>query len=308
VETGRGLDLSLRMPGLHSLPDDVLTLIFNYVLTALADAVALRQVTRAWNDSFKRSNIREAQSLRCLPVHRLHECSEIDVDRLVLTFPTLPRLIVQGVVEDGVLAALSGLTQLTMLCVSHAGIRDLDPLARLKGLRTLRLHNWGHVATHAVASTIDLAPLANLRNLHELYLTQLERGCGGTRSSSTVCLKALKGLTQLRELRIQSARVVDLLPLQGLNRLRNLSVSIDNSSSGIIELTPLARLTRLRSLRVKCVRVSGVASVKRLPQLCTFRLNGEQLINRGQGLNPVFTPILLEPVELVLEVKHLRTP
>ena len=144
------------------------------------------------------------------------------------------------------LAKLQGLKRLDL---SRTGLTDLTPLAKLKGLQNLNLWNSGITDVSPISDlhelrsldlsstgVTDLAPLAELRSLQTLYLS----------GSLVKDLSPLGGLQGLRSLYFLSGAQVSILtPLSKLYHLQQLYLS---QCDALTDLTPLAELKSLETL------------------------------------------------------------
>lgn len=156
---------------------------------------------------------------------------------------------------------LSGLTKLrTVRLNPYSGngaavLTSLEGLENLTELRELRIYSAGNLT--------DVAPLANLTKLTALSLPYRNYSDG---EPPALELSGLSGLTKLQELEINSS-VVSLEPLRGLTDLRSLRISGDWQNP-VDNLEPLSGLEKLNSLQVYYVRAgtdqSPVAHVKDL--------------------------------------------
>ena len=135
-------------------------------------------------------------------------------------------------------------------------ITDLRPLARLKKLTSLELHQSGKIK--------DLAPLGGLSNLTHLTLTGLETGN----------ISALSGLSKLTSLDLNGAeKVADISTIGRLGRLRRLNLS---GCVKVSDLTPIAQLTELTDLNLSgCQGVDDVAPLSKVSgTIVTLNLSG----------------------------------
>ena len=175
---------------------------------------------------------------------------------------------------------------LTSLVAVNRGVRNLTGLEHARNLQILYLGGdivdgqW--VSSNAIS---DVSPLSGLTQLRELYLD--------TNSISDVL--PLSGLTQLTELYLSDNNISDVLPLSGLTQLTELDLSKNNISdvsplsrltqlrtldlfeNNISDVSPLSRLTQLRTLLLFTNNISDVSSLSRLTQLETLGLRGNPL-------------------------------
>ena len=105
----------------------------------------------------------------------------------------------------------------------------------------------------------DLAPLAQLTHLQQLYLAD----------TSVSDLTPLARLTDLQELDLSDTRVTDLAPLTRLTSLQHLSLDC----TGVTDLAPLTRLTNLQSLNLGHTDVADLAPLAGLTDLQTLHLD-----------------------------------
>lgn len=156
---------------------------------------------------------------------------------------------------------LSGLTKLRTVRLDPysrngaAVLTSLEGLENLTELRELRIYSEGNLT--------DVEPLANLTKLTALSLPYKNYSDG---EPPALDLSGLSGLTKLQELEINSS-VVSLEPLRGLTDLRSLRINGDWQNP-VDNLEPLSGLEKLNSLQVYYVRPgtdqSPVAHVKDL--------------------------------------------
>jgi Leucine-rich repeat (LRR) protein len=125
-------------------------------------------------------------------------------------------------------------------------LRDLSPLAELRGLRKLHICNATMLG--------DLSPLARLTTLEELVID----------SPEVRDIAPLAGLTALRRLTLESTRVRDLDPLVTMQSLEQLSVS---GSSGVESLDPLASIPTLSHLKLYKTGIRDLEPLTHLPAL-----------------------------------------
>ena len=107
--------------------------------------------------------------------------------------------------------------------LSNTAVSDLSPLADLKNIHLLKLHQ---------TEVDDLTPLAGLENLQELDLSE---------ASKLHDLAPLANLKNLNRLVLSHAPVRDLRPLAALRNLTDLELQ----ETKVNDLTPLAGLENL---------------------------------------------------------------
>lgn len=125
-----------------------------------------------------------------------------------------------------------------------AQVVDLAPLAYLKNLESLTLSD---------SQVHDLTPLAGLKNLQLLALP-------GTQVAD---LQPLASLLRLRVLILAGTQVTDVSPLAGLNDLGML----DLSGTELADVSPLAGLAQLSILCLRDTQVADIAPLASLPSL-----------------------------------------
>ena len=195
------------------------------------------------------------------------------------------------------LASFHGMENLTQLREvrfygSDATYTDVDPLAGLSNLRSLRLpiRTYGDgtkpydiqglakmtalVELDIPTGVADLSPLAGLTGL-----TYLSFRNGGYVSGVDRDLSPLAGLTDLTELficvdeRSQSSSQVDLSPLAGLTKLNTLYISATSNSGwesdtpSVRNLSVLSGMTELRELTLNVTNVSDISPLRELTKL-----------------------------------------
>jgi len=145
-------------------------------------------------------------------------------------------------------------------------VTDLAPLAGLTDVRELYLDG---------VAAADLTPLAGLAGLQTLWLNRTAVAdltpLASLTGLRTLCLNTTKvadltplaGLAGLQRLYLQNTRVADLTPLAGLASLQNLWLN----NTTVADLTPLAGLTGLRSLWLNNTKVADLTTLARLAGL-----------------------------------------
>ena len=140
------------------------------------------------------------------------------------------------------------------LCLIDAIVDDLTPLASQVCLKRLKLDRFWPSPEEFKDVELDLTPLAALRQLEELTLSQYKL----TR------LDALNGLTRLRTLDLNDTNVRDLGVLQPLTALETVHVA----RTPVEDSTPLCSLPLLKSVTLPACAVCALLKA-RLPQLYT---------------------------------------
>ena len=112
---------------------------------------------------------------------------------------------------------------------------------------------------------IDVAPLANLTQLTELYFI-------GNQISD---FAPLASLVQLTRLDLDNNQIIDVAPLAKLTQLAELYLN----GNQITDVAPLANLTQLTRLDLDRNQISDVAPLANLVQLTELSLNGNQIID-----------------------------
>lgn len=173
----------------------------------------------------------------------------------------MPSLVAQGVrsvrlhnapVRD--LAPLAQLRGLVSLDAPGTQVRDLGPLAGLTGLQSINLQ---------FAPLRDLSPLAALISLRSLNL-------GGTDARD---LTPLAALSNLQDLGLAVTKVDDLTPVARLHAL----VSLDVSGTPVADVTPITGLSALRSLNLNGTQVTDLRPLSGLINLQRLDLGGTQV-------------------------------
>ncbi|MDA1051685.1 MAG: leucine-rich repeat domain-containing protein [Planctomycetota bacterium] len=134
--------------------------------------------------------------------------------------------------------------QVVHVYINDNPVCDLTPLANLRSLQVLFL---SQTEVH------DLKPLANLKSLHTLLFS-------GTSDGD---LTPLANLKSLRELYLQGSSIRDLTPLANLKSLQVLNLH----GSSIRDLTPLANLKNLRELGLRQMQADDLAPLANLTNL-----------------------------------------
>ena len=149
---------------------------------------------------------------------------------------------------------------------------------------------------------IDVAPLANLTQLTELYLV----------GNQIIDIAPLANLTQLNRLSLSANQIIDVAPLANLTQLNYLDLSLNQISAvaplanlkqltelnlinnRIIDVTPLTHLTQLNRLSLSDNQIIDVAPLMNLAQLNRLDLGYNQVID----ISPLATLRQLEDLDL----------
>ncbi len=222
----------------------------------------------------------------------------------------LKSLDLKGNEEISDLSPLSGLTSLEKLSLPlPSRIRDLSPLAGLTNMKELSISgDWRE--NPPVNEIKDFSPLASLSQMENLVLvvTDLEdlsflsgmTGLTRLKLSGTVLtadLTALKGLTHLKELNLDTYGLQSLSGLEGMADLEMLEIADDAGSTFVRDLSSLKDMTNLRVLRF---RISGYSSYNTdLASLSGLTNLEELIVPGGDGTVELdLTPLA--------NLKHLR--
>ena len=222
----------------------------------------------------------------------------------------LKSLDLEGNEEISDLSPLSGLTSLEKLSLPlPSRIRDLSPLAGLTNMKELSISgDWRE--NPPVNEIKDFSPLASLSQMENLVLvvTDLEdlsflsgmTGLTRLKLSGTVLtadLTALKGLTHLKELNLDTYGLQSLSGLEGMADLEMLEIADDAGSTFVRDLSSLKDMTNLRVLRF---RISGYSSYNTdLASLSGLTNLEELIVPGGDGTVELdLTPLA--------NLKHLR--
>ncbi len=222
----------------------------------------------------------------------------------------LKSLDLEGNEEISDLSPLSGLTSLEKLSLPlPSRIRDLSPLAGLTNMKELSISgDWRE--NPPVNEIKDFSPLASLSQMEDLVMvvTELEdlsflsgmTGLTRLKLSGTVLtadLTALKGLTHLKELNLDTYGLQSLSGLEGMANLEMLEIADDAGSTFVRDLSSLKDMTNLRVLRF---RISGYSSYNTdLASLSGLTNLEELIVPGGDGTVELdLTPLA--------NLKHLR--
>lgn len=152
-----------------------------------------------------------------------------------------------GPEDDLTCDSVAGLVSLT---AEDAGIRDLDGIQNLRGLRHL------HLDLNPIS---DLSPLSQLKALETI-------GLWGAAVSD---LSPLGELQQLQTLILGNNAIQDIGPLAELDGLRDLNIT----NNSVSDLSPLRGLTQLAVLRIYNNPISDIASLRDLNELTELHIH-----------------------------------
>ena len=141
--------------------------------------------------------------------------------------------------------------ELEELKANTGDIRDLTGLQFATNLNTLLLGDWNWKKKNQIS---DLAPIAGLINLRELWLDE----------NPILDFSPLKGLKNLTKLVFRITPVSDLSPLAGLINLRTLYFNV---SKNVSDLSPLAGLINLETMHFSDGNVSDLSPLAGLINL-----------------------------------------
>ena len=130
--------------------------------------------------------------------------------------------------------------QLTRFLIGNASFANLEPLAALKQLESLRLA-WGS------QKISDLTPLSGLKRLHTLNLE----------GQSITSIEPLSELTNLEYLELRYNQIEDVSPIFKLGKIRSLNLD-DNQ---LKQLPDIARLSSLELLSVTRNQISELPNI-----------------------------------------------
>jgi len=209
---------------------------------------------------------------------------------LLVGLPTIPAHAVTVVIPDAGLESAvrnwlakptgdisdSDMRSLTTLWVS-GDIDDLTGLQYATNLTQLRISSYGQLS--------DIAPLASLTNLTEVWLTCREltdiTPVGGLTKltvlgltgSQVVDITPLANLTSLRRVALDWNQVTDITPLAGLTNL----ASVGLNGNYIADISPLSGLTNLVGLDLSSNMIADIAPVSGLANLSGLQLHDNQI-------------------------------
>ena len=158
------------------------------------------------------------------------------------------------------------LLTLSSLSAGSAGVASLAGLEAASRLESLTLSGN---APAAGGVALDLSPLAGLRSLSHLDLSD----------NDLADVSALSGLTALRELLLSGNALRDLSPLSELAELRSLTLS----NNGLTDVSALSRLSSLRQLWLDGNELESVRPLRRLRSLIYLHLGD----NRIEDVSPL---------------------
>ena len=130
--------------------------------------------------------------------------------------------------------------QLTRFWIGNASFANLEPLAALKQLESLRLA-WGSRKIN------DLTPLSGLKRLHTLNLE----------GQSITSIEPLSELTNLEYLELRYNQIEDVSPIFKLGKIRRLNLD-DNQ---LKQLPDISRLSSLEELSVTRNQISELPNI-----------------------------------------------
>jgi len=150
---------------------------------------------------------------------------------------------------------------------SQAGISSLEPLAILKGLKTLKIENM---------QVSDLQTIALLNGLEALYLNQVP----------VSDISALSNITGLRFLNVENTPLANLSPISSLENLKELNIS----GTQVKSLKAIGNLKQLEVLELNNTQVKNIKPLGLLPSLrklkCFNTRISEKNIQRFKEANP----------------------
>lgn len=174
----------------------------------------------------------------------------------------------------------------TALQIVDVTVANLEGLQYFTGLEVLRVSGGYDDQT-----ALDLAPLASLSNLRELYLN----GAG------IIDLTPLEELTGLEVLHVYRNFIHDVGPLSDLNALRTLYLY----NNEISDLSPLSQLTNLVDLNLFGNVVQDASHLAGLINLRTLYLDNNQVSNIGFMANLVALESLYIGMNAIADVSPL---
>ena len=200
------------------------------------------------------------------------------------------------------LSPVSGLTELQQINVNNnPDLTDLSPLSGLTELRTVNFQGCNVedysfmagltrlevVSLYCVGEETDLSFLSGLSNVKSLTYYEWNGNNNFGQAPGIIDISFLRGMTGLRELRLQissEVETIDLSALSGLTELRNLIIYSRNRSGNsdlpaVADLTPLSGLTKLESLEIP-VRVSSLDALAGMTNMRNLSLGAVGLSNR----------------------------
>ena len=169
------------------------------------------------------------------------------------------------------LSPLSGLTELRMVNFQGCNVEDYSFMAELTRLEVVSLY--------CVGEETDLSFLSDLSNVKSLTYYEWNGNNNFGQAPGIIDISFLRGMTGLRELRLQissEVETIDLSALSGLTELRNLIIYSRNRSGNsdlpaVTDLTPLSGLTKLEMLEIPA-EVKSLAPLAGLTELQSLNL------------------------------------
>ena len=161
------------------------------------------------------------------------------------------------------LPAGAPITQEDMNRLTHLDMRERG-IGILTGLEFATNLNYLLIAGNP---TIDLSPIATLKQLEHLHVWAIPR----------LDITLLSNLTNLRGLTIAACDIVDISPLAQLTQLTGLNLSHNR----IINIAPLARLTHLVELGLNDNRIADVTALAGLARLESLDIQNNQITDHS---------------------------
>ena len=161
------------------------------------------------------------------------------------------------------LPAGAPITQEDMNRLTHLDMRERG-IGILTGLEFATNLNYLLIAGNP---TIDLSPIATLKQLEHLHVWAIPR----------LDIAPLVNLTNLRGLTISACDIVDISPLAQLTQLTGLNLSHNR----IINIAPLARLTHLVELGLNNNRIADVTALSGLSSLESLEIQDNQITDHS---------------------------
>ena len=161
------------------------------------------------------------------------------------------------------LPAGAPITQEDMNRLTHLDMRERG-IGILTGLEFATNLNYLLIAGNP---TIDLSPIATLKQLEHLHVWAIPR----------LDITLLSNLTNLRGLTIAACDIVDISPLAQLTQLTGLNLSHNR----IINIAPLARLTHLVELGLNDNRIADVTALAGLTSLEFLEIQANSIFDHS---------------------------
>ena len=168
--------------------------------------------------------------------------------------------------DSGATLTEGDLLTLSSLSAGSAGVASLAGLEAASRLESLTLSGN---APAAGGAALDLSPLAGLRSLSHLDLSD----------NDLADVSALSGLTGLRDLLLSGNALRDLSPLSELAELRSLTLS----NNGLTDVSALSGLSSLRQLWLDGNELESIRPLRRLRSLIYLHLGD----NRIEDVSPL---------------------